>query len=183
MSHIIGTVERIYDNRAYQGQPSNYPKYVIFVKDQNNVVLELLYYSKDNAPCKIGDKVSANYFPDKKGRPTVSQDKETKVHKFQVIPQNQAPIPTEEIPLDDDLSNHEPDHFANNGVVDNSGTNFDPNYLEKELTNPQTLKEQQIFCIAIVKSSIEGKFLEPTKDNIDKMILMLKDIYKRNFVK
>lgn len=183
MSHIIGTVERIYDNRAYQGQPSNYPKYVIFVKDQNNVILELLYYSKDNAPCKIGDKVSANYFNDKKGRPTVSQDKETKVHKFQVIPQNQAPTPTEEIPLDDDLSNHEPDHFANNGVVDNSGTNFDPNYLEKELTNPQTLKEQQIFCIAIVKSSIEGKFLEPTKDNIDKMILMLKDIYKRNFVK
>ena len=183
MSHIIGTVERIYDNRAYQGQPSNYPKYVIFVKDQNNVVLELLYYSKDNAPCKIGDKVSANYFNDKKGRPTVSQDKETKVHKFQVIPQNQTPISTEEIPLDDDLSNHEPDHFANNGVVDNSGTNFDPNYLEKELTNPQTLKEQQIFCTAIVKSSIEGKFLEPTKDNIDKMILMLKDIYKRNFAK
>jgi len=183
MSHIIGTVERIYDNRAYQGQPSNYPKYVIFVKDQNNVILELLYYSKDNAPCKIGDKVSANYFNDKKGRPTVSQDKETKVHKFQVIPQNQTPISTEEIPLDDDLSNHEPDHFANNGVVDNSGTNFDPNYLEKELTNPQTLKEQQIFCTAIVKSSIEGKFLEPTKDNIDKMILMLKDIYKRNFVK
>jgi len=183
MSHIIGTVERIYDNRVYQGQPSNYPKYVIFVKDQNNVILELLYYSKDNAPCKIGDKVSANYFNDKKGRPTVSQDKETKVHKFQVIPQNQTPISTEEIPLDDDLSNHEPDHFANNGVVDNSGTNFDPNYLEKELTNPQTLKEQQIFCTAIVKSSIEGKFLEPTKDNIDKMILMLKDIYKRNFVK
>jgi len=183
MSHIIGTVERIYDNRLYQGQPSNYPKYVIFVKDQNNVILELLYYSKDNAPCKIGDKVSANYWNDKKGRPTVSQDKETKVHKFQVIPQNQEPIPTEEIPLDDDLSNHEPDHFANNGVVDNSGTNFDPNYLEKELTNPQTLKEQQIFCTAIVKSSIEGKFLEPTKDNIDKMILMLKDIYKRNFVK
>jgi len=183
MSHIIGTVERIYDNRVYQGQPSNYPKYVIFVKDQNNVILELLYYSKDNAPCKIGDKVSANYFNDKKGRPTVSQDKETKVHKFQVIPQNQTPISTEEIPLDDDLSNHEPDHFANNGVVDNSGTNFDPNYLEKELTNPQTLKEQQIFCTAIVKSSIEGKFLEPTKDNIDKMILMLKDIYKRNFAK
>ena len=179
---IIGKVERIYDNRSYQGQPSKYPKYVIFVKDQNNVILELLYYSKDNAPCKIGDKVSANYFNDKKGRPTVSQDKETKVHKFQVIPQGQ-PTPTEEIPLDDDLSNHEPDHFANNGVVDNSGTNFDPNYLEKELTNPQTLKEQQIFCTAIVKSSIEGKFLEPTKDNIDKMILMLKDIYKRNFVK
>lgn len=87
---------------------------------------------------------------------------------------------SEEIPLDDNL---EPDHIANMGVVDNSGTNFDPNYLEKELTNPQTLKEQQIFCTAIVKSSIEGKFLEPTKDNIDKMILMLKDIYKRNFIK
>jgi len=92
-------------------------------------------------------------------------------------------ISDEEISIDDNLSDYEPDHFASNGVVDNSGTNFDPNYLEKELTNPQTLKEQQIFCTAILKSSIEGKFLEPSKDNIDKMILMLKDIYKRNFIK
>ena len=174
MSHIIGTVERIYDNRAYQGQPSNYPKYVIFVKDQNNVILELLYYSKDNAPCKIGDKVSANYFNDKKGRPTVSQDKETKVHKFQVIPQNQAPIPTEEIPLDDDLSNHEPDHFANNGVVDNSPTSF--NY-GANVKKPVDQKSLEMFCMAMAKSALESNQLKADRQSIENFIKDMKSVF------
>ena len=179
MSHIIGTVERIYDNRVYQGQPSNYPKYVIFVKDQNNVILELLYYSKDNAPCKIGDKVSANYWNDKKGRPTVSQDKETKVHKFQVIPQNQAPIPTEEIPLDDDLGdNYEPDHFASNGVVDNSPTSF--NY-GANVKKPVDQKSLEMFCMACVKSSLESNQLKADKTSIANFIKDMVEVYKQSF--
>ena len=179
MSHIIGTVERIYDNRVYQGQPSNYPKYVIFVKDQNNVILELLYYSKDNAPCKIGDKVSANYFNDKKGRPTVSQDKETKVHKFQVIPQNQAPIPTEEIPLDDDLGdNYEPDHFASNGVVDNSPTSF--NY-GANVKKPVDQKSLEMFCMAMAKSALESNQLKADKTSIANFIKYMVEVYKQSF--
>ena len=175
MSHIIGTVERIYDNRVYQGQPSNYPKYVIFVKDQNNVILELLYYSKDNAPCKIGDKVSANYFNDKKGRPTVSQDKETKVHKFQVIPQNQAPIPTEEIPLDDDLGdNYEPDHFASNGVVDNSPTSF--NY-GANVKKPVDQKSLEMFCMAMAKSALESNQLKADRQSIENFIKDMKTVF------
>ena len=179
MSQIIGTVERIYDNRAYQGQPSNYPKYVIFVKDQNNVVLELLYYSKDNAPCKIGDKVSANYFNDKKGRPTVSQDKETKVHKFQVIPQNQTPISTEEIPLDDDLGdNYEPDHFASNGVVDNSPTSF--NY-GANVKKPVDQKSLEMFCMAMAKSALESNQLKADKTSIANFIKDMVEVYKQSF--
>jgi len=179
MSHIIGTVERIYDNRVYQGQPSNYPKYVIFVKDQNNIILELLYYSKDNAPCKIGDKVSANYWNDKKGRPTVSQDKETKVHKFQVIPENQAPTPTEEIPLDDDLGdNYEPDHFASNGVVDNSPTSF--NY-GANVKKPVDQKSLEMFCMACVKSSLESNQLKADKTSIANFIKDMVEVYKQSF--
>jgi hypothetical protein len=141
--------------------------------------LELLYYSKDNAPCKIGDKVSANYFNDKKGRPTVSQDKETKVHKFQVIPQNQAPIPTEEIPLDDDLGdNYEPDHFASNGVVDNSPTSF--NY-GANVKKPVDQKSLEMFCMACVKSSLESNQLKADKTSIANFIKDMVEVYKQSF--
>lgn len=174
MSHIIGNVERIYDNRAYQGQPSQYPKYVIFVKDQNNVTLELLYYSNNNAPCKVGDKVSVGYWNDKKGRPTVSQDKETKVHKFQVIPQTPTqPIP-EEIPLDDDLSNHEPDHFANNGVVDNSPTSF--NY-GANVKKPVDQKSLEMFCMAMAKSALESQQLKADRQSIENFIKDMKTVF------
>lgn len=81
----------------------------------------------------------------------------------------------------DDLDDNIP--FAPQSNPVQPDTSFDVNQLEKEITNPQLLKEQQIFCTAIIKSSIEGKFLEPTADNLDKMILMLKEIYKRNFLK
>ena len=185
MSHIIGTVERIYDNRAYQGQPSNYPKYVIFVKDQNNVILELLYYSKDNAPCKIGDKVSANYFNDKKGRPTVSQDKETKVHKFQVIPQDQATpiVPSDEIPIDDNLSDYVPDDyvpddFANNGVVDKSPTSFP---YGANVKKPVDTKSLEMFCMAMAKSALESNQLKADKTSIANFIKDMVEVYKQSF--
>ena len=189
MPNVQGMIEKVYHN----------------FKDKNN---NLLSEDKINHKIKIMGEtytIKGKYCPDfvKEGKKVsitynvwnsphtnlnmfyVMKDRETNrllindLSTQQEVTPNQS-IPDEEIPLDDNL---EPDHIANMGVVDNSGTNFDPNYLEKELTNPQTLKEQQIFCTAIVKSSIEGKFLEPTRDNIDKMILMLKDIYKRNFIK
>jgi hypothetical protein len=175
---IIGKVERIYDNRSYQGQPSKYPKYVIFVKDQNNIVFELLYYSNNNPPCKVGDKVSARYWNDNKGRPTVSQDKETKVHMFQVIPEIQTPTPVEEIPLDDDLSNHEPDHFANNGVVDNSPTSF--NY-GANVKKPVDQKSLEMFCMAMAKSALESNQLKADKTSIANFIKDMVEVYKQSF--
>ena len=185
MSHIQGEVSAVFDNRTYKGQPNKYPYWKIMIGDS-----EFNAYTNNDIGVKKGDNVSLHFGISKKsGKTYIESDYETKKLKLQILPQGQPvpqPVPQgipEEIPIDDDLTNFEPDHFASNGVIDNSGTNFDPNYLEKELTNPQNLKEQQIFCTAIVKSSIEGKFLEPTKDNIDKMILMLKDIYKRNFIK
>ena len=178
MSHIIGNVEKIYDNRLYQGQPSQYPKFVIFVKDQNNVTFELLYYSKDNAPCKLGDKISAKYFFDKKNRPTVEQDRETKVHKFQVIPQTPTqPIP-EEIPLDDNL---EPDHLANMGVVDNSKTSF--NHGDNVKISPNVDKKSiEMFVMAMTKSALESNQLKADSTSIDNFIGDMINIYQNRFI-
>ena len=179
MSHITGVITGLFDNRINNGQASKFPNYKIMIGDN-----EFTAWTANELPCKKGDNVSLHFGVSKKtGKPFVQSDFETKELKIQVIPKSSGQPISQEIPIDDNLSDYEPDDFASNGVIDNSGTNFDPNYLEKELTNPQTLKEQQIFCTAILKSSIEGKFLEPSKDNIDKMILMLKDIYKRNFIK
>jgi hypothetical protein len=119
MSHIQGVVTAIFDNRLKNGQPSPYPNHKIMIGDN-----EYTAWTANELPCKKGDTVSLHFGVSKKtGKTFVSSDFETKELKLQVIPQGQ-PTPTEEIPLDDDLSNHEPDHFANNGVVDNSPTSF-----------------------------------------------------------
>jgi hypothetical protein len=173
MSHIQGVVTAIFDNRLKNGQPSPYPNHKIMIGDN-----EYTAWTANELPCKKGDTVSLHFGVSKKtGKTFVSSDFETKELKLQVIPQGQ-PTPTEEIPLDDDLSNHEPDHFANNGVVDNSPTSF--NYGANVKTNIDK-KGLEMFCMACVKSSLESNQLKADKTSIANFIKDMVEVYKQSF--
>ena len=172
MSHIQGVVTAIFDNRLKNGQPSPYPNHKIMIGDN-----EYTAWTANELPCKKGDTVSLHFAVSKKtGKFFVANDYETKELKLQVVPQNQAPV--DDIPLDDDLSNHEPDHFANNGVVDNSPTSF--NYGANVKTNIDK-KGLEMFCMACVKSSLESGQLKADRQSIQSFINDMKEIYKVSF--
>jgi hypothetical protein len=169
MSHIQGVVTAIFDNRLKNGQPSPYPNHKIMIGDN-----EYTAWTANELPCKKGDTVSLHFGVSKKtGKTFVSSDFETKELKLQVIPQGQ-PTPTEEIPLDDDLSNHEPDHFANNGVVDNSPTSF--NY-GANVKKPVDQKSLEMFCMAMVKSALESNQLKADRQSIENFIKDMKTVF------
>jgi hypothetical protein len=171
MSHIQGVVTAIFDNRLKNGQPSPYPNHKIMIGDN-----EYTAWTANELPCKKGDTVSLHFGVSKKtGKIFVSSDFESKELKLQVIPQGQ-PTPTEEIPLDDDLSNHEPDHFANNGVVDNSPTSYGAN-----VKKPVDQKSLEMFCMACVKSSLESNQLKADKTSIANFIKDMVEVYKQSF--
>ena len=173
MSHIQGVVTAIFDNRLKNGQPSPYPNHKIMIGDN-----EYTAWTANELPCKKGDTVSLHFGVSKKtGKTFVSSDFETKELKLQVVPQGQ-PTPVEEIPLDDDLSNHEPDHFANNGVVDNSPTSF--NY-GANVKKPVDQKSLEMFCMACVKSSLESNQLKADKTSIANFIKDMVEVYKQSF--
>jgi len=169
MSHIQGVVTAIFDNRLKNGQPSPYPNYKIMIGDN-----EYTAWTGNELPCKKGDTVSLHFGVSKKtGKTFVSSDFESKELKLQVIPQGQ-PTPTEEIPLDDDLSNHEPDHFANNGVVDNSPTSF--NY-GANVKKPVDQKSLEMFCMAMAKSALESNQLKADRQSIENFIKDMKTVF------
>ena len=169
MSHIQGVVTAIFDNRLKNGQPSPYPNYKIMIGDN-----EYTAWTGNELPCKKGDTVSLHFGVSKKtGKTFVSSDFETKELKLQVIPQGQ-PTPTEEIPLDDDLSNHEPDHFANNGVVDNSPTSFNYGANVKKAVDTKSL---EMFCMAMAKSALESNQLKADRQSIENFIKDMKTVF------
>ena len=169
MSHIQGVVTAIFDNRLKNGQPSPYPNHKIMIGDN-----EYTAWTANELPCKKGDTVSLHFGVSKKtGKTFVSSDFETKELKLQVIPQGQ-PTPTEEIPLDDDLSNHEPDHFASNGVVDNSPTSFNYGANAKK---PVDQKSLEMFCMACVKSALESNQLKADRQSIENFIKDMKTVF------
>jgi hypothetical protein len=126
MSHIIGKITALFDNRLKEWTTESLSKsWKIMINDETGQTNEYTAWTANELPCKKGDTVSLHFGVSKKtGKTFVSSDFETKELKLQVIPQGQ-PTPTEEIPLDDDLGgNYVPDDFANNGVVDKSPTSF-----------------------------------------------------------
>ena len=135
---------------------------------------EYTAWTANELPCKKGDTVSLHFGVSKKtGKTFVSSDFETKELKLQVVPQGQ-PTPVEEIPLDDDLSNHEPDHFANNGVVDNSPTSF--NY-GANVKKPVDQKSLEMFCMAMAKSALESNQLKADRQSIENFIKDMKSVF------
>jgi len=168
MSHVQGVVTAVFDNRLKNGQPSPYPNHKIMIGDN-----EYTAWTANELPCKKGDTVSLHFAVSKKtGKFFVANDYETKELKLQVVPQNQAPV--DDIPLDDDLSNFEPDHFANNSVVDNSPSNS--NY-GANVKKPVDQKSLEMFCMAMAKSALESNQLKADRQSIENFIKDMKSVF------
>jgi hypothetical protein len=176
MSHMTGVITGLFDNRLKNGQPSPFPNWKILIGDN-----EFTAWTANNLPCKKGDNVSIQFGVSKKtGKPFVSSDYETKELKLQVIPQGQATpiVPSDEIPIDDDLSNYTPDDFANNGVVDKSPTSF---AYGANVKKPIDAKSLEIFTIAMAKSALESNQLKADKTSIANFIKDMVEVYKQSF--
>jgi hypothetical protein len=176
MSHITGVITGLFDNRLKNGQPSPFPNWKILINDS-----EFTAWTANNLPCKKGDNVSIQFGVSKKtGKPFVSSDYETKELKLQVIPQGQATpiVPSDEIPIDDDLSNYTPDDFANNGVVDKSPTSFAYGANVKKAVDTKSL---EMFCMAMAKSALESNQLKADKTSIANFIKDMVEVYKQSF--
>jgi hypothetical protein len=176
MSHMTGVITGLFDNRLKNGQPSPFPNWKIMIGDN-----EFTAWTANNLPCKKGDNVSIQFGVSKKtGKPFVSSDYETKELKLQVIPQGQATpiVPSDEIPIDDDLSNYTPDDFANNGVVDKSPTSF---AYGANVKKPIDAKSLEIFTIAMAKSALESNQLKADKTSIANFIKDMVEVYKQSF--
>ena len=171
-----GIVKACFDNRMYNNTPSKYPSYKIMMGDE-----EFVAYTNNEISIKQGDNISLEYDISKKtGKKFVLSDSATKMSKIQVIPQGSS-VPTEEIPLDDDLSNYEPDHFASNGVVEkpsdfNYGANTQPAY--KPVVDKKGL---EMFCMAMAKSSLESGQLKADKQSISNFIKDMVAVYSESF--
>jgi len=176
MSYIQGEVSAVFDNRTYKGQPNKYPYWKIMIGDS-----EFNAYTNNDIGVKKGDNVSLHFGISKKsGKTYIESDYETKKLKLQILPQGQPvpqPVPQgipEEIPIDDDLSNYEPDHFSSNGVVDNSGTNF--NY-GANVKKPVDQKSLEMFCMAMAKSALESNQLKADRQSIENFIKDMKTVF------
>ena len=173
MTSKIGIVTACFDNRQYQGQISKYPSWKVMIGDE-----EFVAYTKEDIGVKKGDNVSLHFGVSKKtGKPYIESDYETKKPKIQVIPNNQ-PVPTEEIPIDDDLRNYEPDHFLSNGVIDKNPNSF--NY-GANVAKPVDKKSMQIFAIAMAKSSLESGQLKCDRQSIQNFIKEMKTVFESEF--
>jgi hypothetical protein len=176
MSHMTGVITGLFDNRLKNGQPSPFPNWKILIGDN-----EFTAWTANNLPCKKGDNVSIQFGVSKKtGKPFVSSDYETKELKLQVIPQDQATpiVPSDEIPIDDNLSNYVPDDFANNGVVDKSPTSFAYGTNVKKAVDTKSL---EMFCMAMAKSALESNQLKADKTSIANFIKDMVEVYKQSF--
>ena len=176
MSHMTGVITGLFDNRLKNGQPSPFPNWKIMIGDN-----EFTAWTANNLPCKKGDNVSIQFGVSKKtGKPFVSSDYETKELKIQVIPQGQATpiVPSDEIPIDDNLSNYVPDDFANNGVVDKSPTSFAYGANVKKAVDTKSL---EMFCMAMAKSALESNQLKADKTSIANFIKDMVEVYKQSF--
>lgn len=176
MSHMTGVITGLFDNRLKNGQPSPFPNWKIMIGDN-----EFTAWTANNLPCKKGDNVSIQFGVSKKtGKPFISSDYETKELKLQVIPQGQATpiVPSDEVPLDDDLSNYVPDDFANNGVVDKSPTSFP---YGANVKKPVDTKSLEMFCMAMAKSALESNQLKADKTSIANFIKDMVEVYKQSF--
>ena len=172
MTNKTGVATAVFDNRTYQGTPSKFPSWKVIIGNE-----EFVAYTNNDIGVKQGDNVSFDYGVSKKtGKPYIESDYTTKKPKIQVIPQN-GTTPTEEIPIDDDLRNYEPDHFASNGVVEKpSDFNYGAN-----VAKPVDKKGLEMFCMAMAKSSLESGQLKADKQSISNFIKDMVAVYSESF--
>ncbi len=176
MTNKTGIISNCFDNRTYQNQPSKYPSWKVMMGDD-----EFVCYTNNDIGVKQGDNISLEYDISKKtGKKFILSNSATKMPMIQVMPQGSS-VPTEEIPIDDDLRNYEPDHFASNGVVEkpsdfNYGANTQPAY--KPVVDKKGL---EMFCMAMAKSSLESGQLKADKQSISNFIKDMVAVYSESF--
>ena len=172
MTNKTGVATAVFDNRTYQGTPSKFPSWKVMIGNE-----EFVAYTNNDIGVKQGDNVSFDYGVSKKtGKHYIESDYTTKKPKIQVIPQN-GTTPTEEIPIDDDLRNYEPDHFASNGVVEKpSDFNYGAN-----VAKPVDKKSLEMFCMAMAKSALESNQLKADKQSIANFIKDMIAVYSESF--
>lgn len=165
MSHITGIITGLFDNRINNGQASKFPNYKIMIGDN-----EFTAWTANELPCKKGDNVSLHFGVSKKtGKPFVQSDFETKELKIQVIPKSSGQPISQEIPIEDNLSDQE---------IDNSGTNFNYGANVKKAVDQKSL---EMFCMACVKSALESNQLKADKNSIASFIKEMVEVYKQSF--
>ena len=161
MSHITGIITGLFDNRINNGQASKFPNYKIMIGDN-----EFTAWTANELPCKKGDNVSLHFGVSKKtGKPFVQSDFETKELKIQVIPKSSGQPISQEIPIEDNLSDEE---------IDNSGTNF--NY-GANVKKPVDQKSLEMFCMAMAKSALESQQLKADRQSIENFIKDMKSVF------
>ena len=171
MTNKTGVATAVFDNRTYQGTPSKYPSYKIMMGDE-----EFVCYTGNNIEVKQGDSISIEYDISKKTGKKFILSNSAKMPMIQVIPQD-GTTPTEEIPIDDDLRNYEPDHFASNGVVEKpSDFNYGAN-----VSKTVDKKSMQIFSIAMAKSALESNQLKADRQSIQNFIKEMKTVFESEF--
>jgi len=167
MPQVEGQIEKVYHNF---NDRNNNPLPPNKVNHKIKMMGELYIIKGSYCPDFVqeGKRVSIAY--------NVWNNPQTKMDNFYVLTKDNK------LCINDLSSNPQTVQEAEPELDDDiSGTEFPVNVLEKQNSNPQQLKDMQIFCTALLKSSIEGGKLEPTKENINRMILDLKAVYKENF--
>lgn len=180
MAHVQGQIEKVYHNFVDK-QGNNLPPNKVNHKIKMNGDLYIIKGSYCPDFIKEGTRVSIAY--------NVWKQPSTGMDHYYVLKRDNGDLCV------NNLSNNQSDAQPDNELddeLDNGGkafspptqssTDFDANQLEKEGETYQVLKEQQIFCTALLKSSIEANQLKSNDlDAMNKAILHFKDIYNRNF--
>lgn len=179
MAHVEGQIEKVYHNFVDK-QGNNLPPNKVNHKIKMNGELYIIKGTHCPEFIKEGTRVSIAY--------NVWKQPSTGMDHYYVLKRDNGDLCVNN--LSTNQSDNQPDKELDD-ELDNGGnsfsppsqdTDFDANELEKQGENPQVIKEQQIFCTALLKSSIEANQLKSNDlDAMNKAILHFKDIYNRNF--
>lgn len=165
--NVQGEVKYVYDNRlGKDGKPNPYPNFKFKVNDQEIV----LWSSILHPAIAKGKKVSVAVSASKKTGSLFVQTKPDKTPMIQELP-------------NDSKVEVKPD------------TSFNPDELEQELANVAKdfdadltvetkkpfNKDEYMFVLACIKSSLESNQLGANKESIDTFIKDMKFIYNHNF--
>jgi hypothetical protein len=152
-SIIEGKVSKLFDNRlGKDGQPSKFPSFKFTINEDTIT----LWNKSKPAFLEIGKSVKVEVGNGKNGGLFAKN--------IQELTEN---------------SGWEPEKYENE-------FNEKVNSLAKEIGATVTVenkssKDEFMFCMAIVKSSLESGQLNATKENIDSFIKDMKLVYKHNF--
>lgn len=174
MPNVQGQIEKVYHNFVDK-QNNKLPPNKVNHKIKMNGELYIIKGVYCPEFIKEGNRVSIAY--------NVWKQPSTGMDHYYVLKRDNGDLCVNDLSGNNTDNDDLPDdNLDNGGNAFEAPTEFDANKLEKEGETYQVLKEQQIFCTALLKSSIEANQLKSNDlDAMNKAILHFKDIYNRNF--